>query len=203
MTTRFSLMIPMKPWHLAKSRLDGAAGIAPDLARAFALDAIAAASECALVEGVYVITAQPDFAVPRVVVLPDEGSGDLNAAIRAAEKRVRREQPGIALATMCADLPSLRAHDLESALRLAGEGPDRRYVSDAAGTGTTLLVARHGALDPHFGPDSSRLHSESGAVDIEDEVTTLRRDVDTVEDLADAQALGIGRHTAAVLSNRD
>jgi len=199
MTTRFSLIIPMKPWHLAKSRLDGAHGIAPDLARAFALDAISAVRECALVAGIYVVTSQPDFALPGVTVLPDEGAGDLNAAIRAAEEGIRRTRPEGPLAAMCADLPSLRAGDLEAALRLAGDGPARRYVADAAGTGTTLLLARVGALDPHFGPDSARLHRASGAVDIEDEVATLRRDVDTAEDLADARSLGLGRHTAAVL----
>jgi 2-phospho-L-lactate guanylyltransferase len=200
MTTRFSLMIPMKPWHLAKSRLEGAAGIAPDLARAFALDAIAAAGACTLVDGIHVITDQADFALPGVVVLPDEGRGDLNAAIRAAEVRVRRLQGDRPLATMCADLPSLLAEDLDEALRLASTGPARRHVADAAGTGTTLLLAREGDLDPHFGPDSSRLHRESGAIGIDTAVTTLRRDVDTAEDLAAARLLGVGAHTSEALA---
>ncbi len=199
MTTRFSLMIPMKPWHLAKSRLEGAAGIAPDLARAFALDAIAAAAACPFVDGIHVITDQPDFALPGVAVLPDEGGGDLNAAIRAGEIRVRRSRPGLPIATMCADLPSLRAEDLGEALRSATAGPVRRYVADAAGTGTTLLIAREGALGPRFGPDSSRLHRQSGAVDVESAVVTLRRDVDTAEDLADARGLGVGVHTQELL----
>jgi len=201
MTTRFALLIPMKPWHLAKSRLGGADGIAPDLARAFALDAIDAALASTLVAQIHVITDQPGFVVPGVDVVPDEGEGSLNAAIRAAEERVRRGRPDLPLATMCADLPSLRAGDLDLALALASEGPARRHVADAAGTGTTLLIARSGELDPHFGVDSSRLHRESGAPDIEAEVRTLRRDVDTAEDLADARSLGVGPHTQALVAD--
>lgn len=201
MTARFALLIPVKPWHLAKSRLAGAAKTSPELARAFALDAIAAARQCPLVDAVYVITNQQGLVVPGVDVLPDEGAGDLNAAIRAAASSVRRRRADLPIVTMCADLPCLRSEDLTTALDAASRGATRHFVADAAGTGTTLLAARSGELAPSFGPDSARLHHESGAVPLRAEMASLRRDVDTPEDLLTARKIGVGSHTARVLAS--
>ena len=77
-------------------------------------------------------------------------------------------------------------------------------MADAAGTGTVLLTASPGLdLAPSFGPDSQRAHLASGAVDLTsllgDQVAGLRRDVDTVDDLAAASLLGVGPATGALL----
>ncbi len=75
----------------------------------------------------------------------------------------------------------------------------RGYVPDSAGTGTTMLTALPGvALDPAFGPDSAarhdliahRLPAAAG----------LRLDVDTASDLEEAQKLGVGAATRAILT---
>ena len=71
-------------------------------------------------------------------------------------------------------------------------------MADAAGTGTVLLAAAGTALLPAFGAGSARRHAESGARRLDGRWPSLRRDVDTVADLAEAVRLGLGRHTAAL-----
>lgn len=202
MSNSFALLLPVKGWDRAKTRLAPLApGLPRELAAAFARDAIAAGLLAAAVARVYVVTDQADFTASGVTVLPDEGEGDLNAALRAAADRIRAELPGLGIAAMCADVPCLRPADLTAAL--AGPespGAGRWFVADAAGTGTTLLAARPGvSLDPHFGSGSAARHRTSGAVPLEASLATLRRDVDTAADLTDAARLGVGAHTAEVL----
>lgn len=196
---RFSLLVPVKKGRGAKTRLGGVdASGRSELMAAFARDAITAARRTPLVE-VYVVgdvsalqQLARDLDVP---VLPDEGDGDLNRALRRAAVRVAR--PGRGVAVMLGDLPCLRTDDLE--LALAHEG--RAYVADAAATGTTLLLTAPGAeLDPRFGRDSARAHTESGARAIAGDLTSLRLDVDTNDDLDRAIMLGVGTHTAAALA---
>jgi 2-phospho-L-lactate guanylyltransferase len=197
MSHTFALIVPVKALARAKSRLTVAGG-RESLMRAFALDAIAAASRSPAVARVHVVTDDQAFDVAGVHRLPDEGDGDLNRALHHAALRVRLDDPDRAVAAMCADLPSLRTDDLTDALA-AGLAP-RWFVADADGTGTTLLAAGPGTdLDPHFGTGSARRHEESGAVPIRAELSTLRRDVDTELDLDAARALGVGEHTAAAL----
>ena len=151
-----------------------------------------------LSRSVHVVTDDPGFSVEGTRRLPDEGDGDLNRALHHASLRVRLAEPGLAVAAMCADLPSLRTEDLTAALG-AGLTP-RWFVADADGTGTTLLAAAPGVgLDPHFGAGSARRHEESGAAPVRAELATLRRDVDTEDDLLAARALGVGVHTARAL----
>lgn len=199
MSSTFSLLVPVKTLRLAKSRLvlAGDAERAP-LMRAFALDAILAATAAASVGQVYVVTDEPGFEVGGAVRLPDEGDGDLNAALHHASLRVRLERPTSGVAAMCADLPCLRTAELEAALGVSLA--PRWFVADAATTGTTLLAAAPGVdLDPHFGLGSARRHEESGAGPVDAELPTLRRDVDTEEDLDLARRLGVGRHTESAL----
>ena len=199
MSHTFALLVPVKALSLAKSRLSvrGVAEREP-LMRAFALDAIAAALDSPLVAQVHLVTDDPGFDLAGVHRLPDEGDGDLNRALRHASLRVRLADPDVAVAAMCADLPSLRTDDLTDALS-AGLTP-RWFVADAEGTGTTLLAAAPGvALEPHFGTGSARRHEESGAAPVRAELASLRQDVDTSADLTAARALGVGQHTARAL----
>lgn len=196
---RFSLLVPVKNGRGAKTRLGGvdAAGRA-ELMGAFARDAITAAQRTPMVE-VHVV-GEPralqqladDLGVP---VLPDEGGGDLNQALRRAAARVARPDRG--LAVLLGDLPCLSTEDLELALSREG----RAYVADAAGTGTTLLMTPPGSdLDPRFGQHSADAHAASGAMPVAGPLTTLRLDVDTTGDLDRAIGLGVGSHTAQVLA---
>ena len=205
MSPTFSLLVPVKTLALAKSRLgDGDpadSGRRPVLMRAFALDALEAARACRAVTRLYVVTDERGFDLDGVQVLPDEGAGDLNAVIRTAAVHARLRDPSNAVATMCADLPSLRSADLAGAL--TGSLSPRWFVADAAGTGTTLLAAGPGVdLDPHFGQGSARRHEDSGAARVRADLPSLRLDVDTDQDLSRAETVGVGVHTAAALATR-
>lgn len=198
-TPRITLLVPVKDGRGAKTRLGGVgpSGRA-DLMAAFARDAITAARRSPLVE-VYVVGDADALRAMAddldVAVLPDEGEGDLNLALALAAARVARPERG--LAVMLADLPCLRTEDLDAALSRAG----RAYVADAAGTGTTLLVAPPGAaLDPRFGPASAEAHAASGATPVAGALTSLRLDVDTADDLGRALDLGVGPHTTLAVA---
>jgi len=202
MSEKFALLVPVKALSRAKSRLVGAdAETRVGLMRAFAMDAIVAAAQSVHVHAVHVVTDEAGFDVRGAGVLPDEGGGDLNAALRNAAVRVRLANPGTSVAVMCADLPALRTADLDAALT-AGMSP-RWFVADAAGTGTTLLAAGPGVdLEPHFGADSARRHEESGAVSVKADVPTLRIDVDTDADLVRARQVGVGPYTRQEMQKR-
>ncbi len=203
MSHAFALLMPVKTLTLAKSRLEvPQADQRAPLMRAFALDAIAAASQARAVAQVYVVTDEPGFEVHGAVRIPDEGDGDLNRALHLASLQVRLLDPSMAVAAMCADLPCLAADDLDAGLA-AGMTP-RWFVADASGTGTTLLAAGPGVdLDPHFGAGSARRHEESGASPVRADLPTLRLDVDTDTDLVTATHLGLGRHTTRALESGD
>ena len=99
MSHTFALLMPVKTLTLAKSRLDvPLPGQREPLMRAFALDAIAAASRANAVAQVYVVTDEPGFEVDGAVRLPDEGDGDLNRALHHAALRVRLLDPARAVA---------------------------------------------------------------------------------------------------------
>lgn len=198
----FALLVPVKDGRAAKSRL----GVGDDVQRAqlmsaFARDALTAA--CAVPRArVFVVGEQTALAEVvaglDVTVLPDEGEGQLNRALARAALRLDRRD--LATAALLADLPCLRPEDLAAAL---SDGGDRHFVADAAGTGTTLLVAPAGSdLDPHFGVGSAAAHLASGARPVTATVASLRLDVDTTDDLEAALRFGVGVNTARVASLR-
>lgn len=200
-TPRFALLVPIKDGRGAKTRLGGVdATRRAELMAAFARDAISTACRTPLVE-VHVVgdpvglrDLARDLGVP---VLPDEGHGDLNRALRRAAARVEHQGRGIAV--MLGDLPCLRVDDLE--LALCREG--RAYVADDGGTGTTLLLTSPGTpLDPRFGRDSAAAHAASGATPVNGDLRSLRLDVDTTDDLDRAIGFGVGPHTAEALARR-
>jgi 2-phospho-L-lactate guanylyltransferase len=209
--------VPIKRLESAKTRLRGGLTDANHeaLVLAMALDTVAAALASPVVGRVVVVTADPipgDAAVvlgaELIADVPDAG---LNPALAYAASVVRRtgatpSGPGVAALT--ADLPALRTEELTEALRRAeesasargphGRGGGRSFVADASGTGTVLLAAPPSALlEPCFGAGSAAAHVASGAVALADAWPSLRRDVDTEADLAEAFLLGVGARTAA------
>ncbi|MEV6525420.1 2-phospho-L-lactate guanylyltransferase [Longispora sp. NPDC051575] len=217
----WSVVVPVKRAALGKSRLRGAVPWArhEDLARALALDTVAAVVACAAVRRVLVVTDDEELRAalpPGVLVTADPGElaadlrgmaaglgglpgeDGLNTAIRHGQAALGpRTGPTAALT---ADLPALRPAELAAALA-AALGHRRCHVTDAAGTGTTLLASA-GPLDPLFGPGSAAAHVRSGAVALSGDWPSLRRDVDTAADLGFADALGLGRWTRAVIGRR-
>jgi 2-phospho-L-lactate/phosphoenolpyruvate guanylyltransferase len=202
-TARWSLVVPLKPLRLAKSRLTGATGDAlrPRLALAFAQDTVAAALACAAVRDVVVVTDDPTAAAELSAlgarIVPDTPADGLNAALTHGARAVRTLRPQAAVAALNADLPALRPVELALVL-VAAEPFSRAFLPDAAGIGTTLLTAGPGTeLNPAFGGPSRQRHLSSGAVEIIlAGVDSVRRDVDTGIDLLRAAELGLGPRTA-------
>jgi 2-phospho-L-lactate/phosphoenolpyruvate guanylyltransferase len=206
---RWELVIPLKPTEVGKSRLAAYAGPRrPELTRAMLFDTVAAASESSLVVTVLVVTDDPQVASAltrtKVEVVPDLPAAGLNAAIRFGFEQLRAGRPTLPVAVVTADLPALRSQELTTALVECARH-DRSFVSDAAGEGTTLLATtlpgEHArkALAPEFGAGSRSAHLRSGASEITLPLPSVRRDVDTEVDLADAQRLGVGPSTTLVL----
>lgn len=200
----WSLVVPVKPLARAKSRLAPAAegGLRPRLALAFAEDTVAAALACAAVRDVVVVTDDPAAAAALAAlgarIVPDVPGGGLNAALAHGARAVRAVRPDAAVAALNADLPALRPPELARVLAAAGKFP-RAFLADAAEIGTTFLSSGPGTeLEPAFGGASRLRHLSTGAVEIRlAGVDSVRRDVDTGEDLAAALALGVGPRTAA------
>jgi 2-phospho-L-lactate guanylyltransferase len=200
---QWSLVIPLKPLVLAKSRLAATAddGVRSELALAFAQDTVAAAAACPRVGDVVVVTddarAGRELAALGARIIPDTPGTGLNAALAHAATLVRDRRPDAALATLNADLPALRSAELSRVLSAAVEFP-RAFLPDIAGIGTTLLTAAPGTpLCPAFGGASRTRHTASGAVELTlTGVDSVRLDVDTGDDLRDALVLGVGPHTA-------
>lgn len=200
----WTVVIPVKG-STGKSRL--AHPDRAELATAIALDTIDAVCRAEHVAEVVVVTADGELALrvlsdagaaprPLVRVVPDRGAG-LNAAISAGLAAADATRSRAAL---LGDLPALEPADLDAALTLAATR-ERTFVPDAEGTGTTLICALPGVpLEPAFGRDSAARHAAAGFVQLDVPATsTLRRDVDTADQLRAAAQLGLGRRTAALI----
>ncbi|MGP4017959.1 2-phospho-L-lactate guanylyltransferase [Saccharopolyspora sp. 5N708] len=200
--TAVHLIVPIKPLHLAKSRLVGTRPPAKhaDLVAAMALDTVGAARRAPGVADVVVVTSDPmltaAFAAEGVEVLADLPTGGLNAALRHGGAQLRQRGSVSRIGALQADLPALRPAELGAAISAAGD--DRSCCPDRHGTGTTLLLAEPGRpLDPRFGPDSAEAHAETGAKTLLGPWDSLRCDVDTEADLAAAITLGVGPRTTS------
>jgi 2-phospho-L-lactate guanylyltransferase len=199
----WAVVLPVKRLAAAKARLRGAvpAPAHDRLVLAFAVDTVTAVLACPAIAEVIVVTDDPAVrervAELGALVVPDDPDAGLNAAV--AHGAALATGGGLGVAALTADLPALHPADLADALGAAGGR--RSFVPDASGVGTVLLAAPPGVrLDPRFGPESAAAHAASGAARLPGDWPSLRRDVDTADDLAFAVALGVGRHTAALLA---
>ncbi|MGZ4633367.1 MAG: 2-phospho-L-lactate guanylyltransferase [Actinomycetes bacterium] len=204
---RFGLLVPVKRPTVAKSRLAALGTEARvELARAFALDTVSAALASPLVGCVLAVTDDHVLAAALADtgahVVPDGVSDDLNGTLLQAAAELARRFPGLRPAALCADLPALVADELTAALTVALTTAEMAFVADADGVGTTLVAgADPAAFRPAFGPGSRAAHLDEGALEVADHdagrpLLTLRRDVDTPEDLEVALALGVGPRTS-------
>lgn len=167
-----------------------------------ALDVATAAAGCPGVGDVVLVADRAGIeaveasGIGGIRTLEDAGGG-LNAAILAGAA----DAPG-PVAALLADVPCATPEALAVALGACTGAP--AIVSDAEGIGTTLLGAPHAAdLRPRFGARSRAAHISAGARDIGDPtpgaLAGLRRDVDSEVDLWDAQRIGVGAFTHAVV----
>ncbi|MDL5155919.1 2-phospho-L-lactate guanylyltransferase [Actinomycetospora termitidis] len=210
------LVVPVKELRRAKTRLAAASAVVAstargrraahdDLAFALAADTLAAVLASS-VRRLALVTSEPRVAGPlaphpvvgndpRVDLVADPGRG-LNAAIRAGIERWGGSAP---VGVLLADLPALRAAELDDALAAARAALRRApaaFVADHTGEGTSLLVLAPG-FTPRFGPGSAAAHAAAGAVALTGDWPGLRHDVDVPSDLDEVRALGVGPATRA------
>ncbi|WP_329182347.1 MULTISPECIES: 2-phospho-L-lactate guanylyltransferase [unclassified Streptomyces] len=204
----WSLVVPLKPLAVAKSRLSAAGAVRPALALAFVLDTVGAALACPEVADVTVVTDDPtagaEVAGLGAFVAADVPAAGLNAALRYGAGLVRQRRASAGVGALNGDLPALRPAELGAVLREAARLPGRAFLADTAGPGTTLLTASPGvALSPGFGGASRSRHLASGAREITlAAVPSVRQDVDTAADLDAARALGLGPRTSLLFPAR-
>jgi 2-phospho-L-lactate guanylyltransferase len=190
---QWTVIIPVKPAAIGKSRL----GLGPELARAIALDTVAAVVACDAVDRVIVVTADAAFRPPGIEVLLERAPSGIDAAVAAGAELAGI---GTARAALLGDLPSLVPAELAAALDSATNHRGA-FVRDNEGTGTTLVTAASGVeLLTAFGRDSASKHRALGLVELLlPQDSSVRYDVDTPEQLQAATAT-IGPATRAFVA---
>ena len=201
--TNWTAIVPIRSLTDGKTRLAGYPG-ASVLTEAFARDVITACSACPEITEVALVS--PD---PRVVELArsvgcigiaETDPDGINDAITHARRQLPEAERIVAI---LGDLPCVDSSSLSAVLRAAGEH-ETSFVSDAAGTGTTIWCTSDPSARSHFGHHSRAEHRAAGAIELGLEHTSpdwarARRDVDTDIDLWDAARLGLGPATRAIV----
>ena len=198
----YAVLIPLKATTRGKSRLGLPDVQRSALARAMALDTVAAVRGAPAVSVVLVLAedrADADAIGGCGVEVVLTAVRGLNETIAEGGRLLAARGWTGPVAVLPGDLPFLTADDLTAALVVA----DGRagVVGDADGTGTTLLVAASpGQLRPQFGVGSYRRHRDAGATGLRvDAASTLHRDVDVLPDLREPPSgSDLGAHTRAV-----
>lgn len=197
----WTVIVPVKATSRGKSRIAVDPVQRQRVAAALATDTVTAAAEARSVCEVVVVADDHDdgaifSAIPGVRVRLTDASS-LNAAIVDGTTGIS----GL-VAVLPGDLPGLTGQELDAVLALVGSaGHPVVVVADRQGTGTTLLAAVDPArLRPLYGPDSYRRHLAAGAHGLElPDDSWIRRDVDTVADLAQITAGRTGELADVVL----
>ncbi|MDR7085043.1 2-phospho-L-lactate guanylyltransferase [Arthrobacter ginsengisoli] len=168
---------------------------------AFLRDTVAAAAAVPGVADIIVVSSDPVLltTIPDIILLADPGQG-LNIAATAGIDRARSLNPRRPVAVLTGDLPCLDSRDLAAALSLAAKHP-LSVVPDIHGSGSTMICALPGtAVRPQFGLDSFLAHVRAGHTVLPiPAVSTLRRDVDSVEDLHQSLRRGVGKYTRSAV----
>lgn len=195
-------VVPVKPLRGALRRLTTAleAPVRRELQVAMLTDVLGACASAPGLEGVMVVTSDPDaaelagrLAGARVVPDHDPPRG-MNAAVSRGLAAVAAEGAEAAL-VLTADLPLARPEDIAEILKHREEGSSAVLVPSADGTGTNaMLLSPPGALSPRLGPDSLARHSAQalrrGLVVTRLPVAGLALDIDTPADLVALMAGG-------------
>jgi 2-phospho-L-lactate guanylyltransferase len=205
--TGWTVILPVKPWALAKSRLELPQDERTQMARAFSLDVLDVVTSAPAVAQVIVVTADAELeAIARrvgatvLIDRPMRDRGMLNRAVDEGRRWALVVSPNAPTVVVPGDLAALTGPAFDDALRRLGTA-DRSFVPDSSGTGTTLLSAdRPDRLISAYGRQSAQRHSAAGFRPTADVDDRCRRDVDTAIDLEEARRLGAGPHTAAALS---
>ncbi|MER6982932.1 2-phospho-L-lactate guanylyltransferase [Streptomyces carpinensis] len=206
MTGFWTVVLPVKPFAVAKSRLCPWAGSRrEELARSFFLDTLSAVLRADGISRVIVVTSDREAVSAAVsmgaLAVDDHPRTGLNTAVLKGASYARGLEPESPVAVVAADLPALKSAELSQVLVLA-RCHSRAVLADHTGRGTTVLTAaRAQLLHPAFEGSSRHSHRLTGAHEITSpNFPSVRLDVDTADDLRAAERLGLGRHTVHTLS---
>jgi 2-phospho-L-lactate/phosphoenolpyruvate guanylyltransferase len=146
--TTWTAIVPIKPWAIAKARLDLLPQHRKELARAFSLDIIDAVTSADRVGAVVIVSAERGVqALARTLnaaIVEDRPlleADPLNRAVMLGAHWGRAMRPQSPVVVVPADLPAMSAAALDDAL-VQLEEHRSAFVPDRRGTGTTLLAAR-------------------------------------------------------------
>ena len=196
-------VVALKPAGISKSRLGALpVPLRRRLARTMALDTLAALA--AATDRLVVVGGDPELSerlrragIPAQLVGEPEPAG-MNAALATGD-RLLHEQGFARVLAAVGDLPALTAPVIDDLLARTA-ALSLCFVADHTGYGTTLLIAEAGRLDPRFQGPSAQAHRMSGAVPVPAVDPRLSSDVDSVEDLDAVIGLGVGAHTATLIT---
>jgi 2-phospho-L-lactate guanylyltransferase len=195
----WAVVVPVKALDAAKSRLEVPESMRADLVLAMltdTLDAVLQLDGCA----VLVISDDPRAsaaaAARGAAVTGGEPPGDLNAVLSFGAAAARRRWGDVPVALLVADLPALRARELHEALAAAA-AYETSFVGDRTGDGTTMVCCRGPVLSA-YGSGSAAGHRARGIAELHGDWPGLRSDVDTLDDLHAAVAVGVGRATESL-----
>lgn len=197
---RFAAIVPIRSWATGKSRLGLDDEARESLGRAFAQDVVSVLLGSPHIGLVVVVSSDPGVrdAFAGVDVVDDRERGLDDAVARGCAHAVTRGWSRVVVVP--SDLPCVTVSALDEVLTRS-ERHAHAYCPDADGDGTTLVISREPAgLLTSYGRGSAAAHRAAGLVPLLDAPVEVRRDVDTLEHLQEAQELGIGSHTAAVLA---
>jgi len=184
--------VPIRDTRYGKSRLALPTPLRIRLARALAADTLATA--------VAVTGAGPPAGSGAVLAVVDTDH-DAQLVRTVGARPVRSGGPGLSLAVatglrevpagartavLLADVPAAHPADLVAVLDAVTDS-NPVFLADTDGSGTTMVAGVDVGRPPRFGPDSARAHRAAGFRDLAAEgwnPTALRRDVDTLADLA-------------------
>lgn len=206
----WTAIIPVRSLTEGKSRLEHPAIAAEALIEAFVTDTVNACLNCPEIGRTVLVSPDPlaaDLAQSLGCEFFAEPSvSGINEAIIAARSALSSNEPTIAI---LGDTPCLSGPVLTAVLARAEHQPVS-FVSDSAGTGSTMWCSNDPAARPHFGHHSRAKHRENGAVELAPDHATppslelwarARRDVDTDVDLWDAFRLGTGPATRELVED--
>ena len=201
----WSVVIPVKPFDLAKSRLNIRPVERRALAKAMALDVLDAVRLTPCVRHVVVVTADLEMAmttrrsggvvvVDRPMVTPDS----LNRAVGMGSGWASSRYSDCAVAVVPSDLAALTSTELESVLHTAATA-DAGHVLDSTGMNTTILTRTvAGGMTSRYGQRSALAHAKLGMRPVS-AGERARIDVDTLADLTRAAEVGLGLRAKRVV----
>lgn len=203
----WQVLVPVKTLSRAKTRLALPPKDRAELATAMLRDTLRAVRATRLVSATHVITTDVSVGLvtrsERVAAWTVVGAVGLNDEVRQAAARLVQTGTPDGIVVVLGDLPCLTAVVLAEVLE-AAPSDGQSFLVDAAGTGTTILIAPFGVgFEPAFEFGSAVRHAAVGhPLDGPFHWRSARRDVDTLADLREAEALGLGSCTRAWVENR-